>query len=80
MGGVSQTRQAILEYLVREADLDGLVTVSQEEIGAAAGITQSHVADYLAALVADGVMARAGRVKVKNHAIVAYQLSESVMA
>ncbi len=50
------TKARVLEYLVREADLDGLVTVVQREIGEAVGIAQTHAGRVLHALESDGAL------------------------
>lgn len=75
------TAGAVLAYLQREADLDGLVTVSQGEVAAAIGCSQPNVGLHIRNLAAAGLIAPTGRVQgVVNHAIVAYQLSEEAMA
>jgi predicted ArsR family transcriptional regulator len=71
---------AVLAYLQREADLDGLVTVSSAEIGEEVGTSGVNAAVHLRALTDAGLISPAGRVKgVKGHPILAYQLSDEVM-
>lgn len=75
------TAGAVLAYLLREADLDGLVTVSSEEVGRAVGISEAAAGVHLRNLVDRGLISPAGRVKgVQHHAIIAYQLSDEAMA
>jgi predicted transcriptional regulator len=48
------TRQMVLDYLIREADLDGLATVAGREIGEALGVRQEAVSRHIANLATDG--------------------------
>ena len=69
------TRQAILDYLVREADLDGVVTLSTASVGEAFGITPGSAALHMRNLVVDGAIRYRGRVQgVSHHPIAEYQL------
>ena len=75
------TAGAVLAYLQREADLDGLATVSSGEIGTALGVTAEGARHHLSALAEAGLIAQAGRTQgVKGHAIMAYQLSDEVLS
>lgn len=75
------TRQAVLDYLIREADMDGLVTVSELEIGAAVGVARGTIPAHLNSLRADGLLEVVGRTSgVKAHSVNAIQLAESVFA
>jgi predicted ArsR family transcriptional regulator len=76
------TRQAVLEYLTREADMDGLVTVAEQEIGDALGISQASVSWHVQSLAGDGVLAIVGRAEKSTRGcpVNAIQLSEEVYA
>src|SRR5690606_10537341 len=70
---------AVLAYLQREADLDGLATVSSGEIGTALGVTAGSAQRHLSALAEAGLITQAGHTRgVKGYAIMAYQLSDEV--
>lgn len=72
------TRQQVLDYLIRKADLDGLVTVSEQEVGDALGITRTAAGRYIYSLAEDGlltILRAASGFKSMN----AIQLHESVL-
>lgn len=73
------TRQAVLEYLMREADMDGLVTVSEREVGEVLGITGQAAGSHIRNLADDGqlTLIPGGAGYMAMNAI---QLSESVFA
>lgn len=74
------TAGAVLAYLQREADLDGLVTVSQAEIGDHLGVSIVAAGEHLRNLRDAGLIAAAGRTQgVRYHPILAYQLSDEAM-
>jgi hypothetical protein len=50
------TRHDVLGYLIREADLDGLVTVAQREVGEALGITGQIAGYHIHNLEVDGLL------------------------
>lgn len=75
----ASTRQAVLDYLVRAADLDGLVTVAQREIANDLGLNQTTIGKAVRRLAADGVLSiqhDGGGYK----SLAAIQLAESVIA
>jgi predicted ArsR family transcriptional regulator len=55
-----ETRQAVFDLLVREADMDGLVIVTEREIGEVLGITQTAAGFHVRALMAEGLLGYAG--------------------
>lgn len=74
-----ETRHLVLECLIREADMDGLVTLSESEIGAVVGVSRTAVNIHLHSLAAEGVLAivpNGSGYKSLN----AIQLSEAVCA
>lgn len=76
---LGESRQAVLDYLIHEADLDGLVTVSSHEVGEAIGVEQTVAARHIRNLAADGLLTiipNGSGYKRLN----AIQLAESVLA
>lgn len=79
---------AILAQLIREADMDGLVTVCQREVADALGVHQTDVSRALQVLSAEGklVVLRRGSAAGKGVTLAQrvipaqIQLSESVIA
>jgi len=49
-----ETRAAVLAILVREADMDGLVTIAEREVGDELGLIQSAVSRHIRNLAAEG--------------------------
>lgn len=72
----NKTRAAILEYLIREADLDGLVTVSRDEVAAALGISRTVVGHHIHRLVSEGLLVRDGWGGTPHYPIAAYLIRE----
>jgi predicted ArsR family transcriptional regulator len=80
MSGNGVTKGAVLSYLIQEADLDGLATISLREVGEALGIEMSGVCYHLSTLEEAGLVEYAGRTSgIKGHSISAYQLSDEVL-
>lgn len=50
------TRQAVLEYLVREADMDGLVIVREQDVADSLDCCQKNVSRHIHNLAADGFL------------------------
>jgi predicted ArsR family transcriptional regulator len=63
MAGKGQTRDAVLAYLVREADMDGVATTTSAQIAAAIGGTTSNANSHLHNLIADGSILRVEQVE-----------------
>jgi predicted ArsR family transcriptional regulator len=85
---VGVTRQMVLDCLILNADLDGLVTVTAWEIGELLGIEASGVSRHVRNLAADGMLTILGQSEpdargymgVEGHPMNAIQLAESVLA
>lgn len=78
VGAEGVTRGHVLAYLSREADLDGLVTVSETEVAQALGIAQVTAHYHFDSLRDAGLLTQVGRVARTSRGgrVVAYQLSE----
>lgn len=78
--------QALLDLLVREADLDGLVTVNLNTLTESLHVSRRSVSNYLAALEKSGAIASRTVVHLGGPAwggpgiaFAEYQLAESVI-
>ena len=74
------TWQAVLDYLVSEADMDGLVTVSGQEVADALGIAQTTAAYHIRALAIEGLLTILPEDVGPKNTLHALQLSEEVYA
>jgi hypothetical protein len=71
--GVS--RRLALDYLAREADLDGVVTVGTPELGRVLGMTQYAAWLHVQSLLAEGLLVDTGETMGKN--VKAYRVGEA---
>lgn len=77
----AEHRQAVLDHMIREADMDGVVTISGFEVGRAVGISQATASHHLRALVCDGLLTAVGRTDgIRGRSVLIFRLNEDVMA
>lgn len=74
------TRTTILDYLIHEADLDGVVIVSCCELAGRFGVTSQTAAFHVRTLVSQGLLRHEGHSQgVRNYSINVYRLAEELV-
>lgn len=79
MSDLGATRRAVIDFLLREADMDGLVIVSEREIGEVVGVSQGTASYHIRKLVAEGLLTAAPAVGTDAR-FNAIQLTEAVLS